>query len=84
MSGGNEQDIVTTTSSNIYVTNVSKDVLKYFDHDALGLRCTMLLADIIDTVSDIDYKMTDFRQKASSDKEDSLKTLLQKTIETSE
>ena len=84
MSGGNEQDIVTTTSSNIYLTNVRKDVLKYFDHVTLGLRCTTLLAEIIDTVSDIDYKMTDFCQKASSDKEDSLKTLLQKTIETSE
>ena len=84
MSGGNEQDILTTTSSNIYITNVRKDVLKYFDRDALGLRCTTLLADIIDTVSDIDYKMTDFHQKASSDKEDSLKTLLQKTIEISE
>ena len=84
MSGENEQDIVTTTSSNICVTNVSKNVLKYFDRDTLGLRCTTLLAEIIDTVSDIDYKMTDFRHKASSDKEDSLKTLLQKTIETSE
>ena len=84
MSGENEQDILTTTSSDICVTNVRKDVLKYFDRDALGLRCTMLLAEIIDTVSDIDYKMTDFHHKASTHKDDSLKTLLQKTIETSE
>ena len=84
MSSENEQDIMTTTSSKICVTNVCKDVLKYFDHDALGLRCTMLLAQIIDTVSEIDYKITDFHHEASSNKEDSLKTLLQKTIETSE
>ena len=84
MSRENEQDILTTTSSNICVTNVCKDFLKYFDHDTLGLRCTTLLAEIINTVSNIDYKMTDFCHKASSDKEDSLKTLLQKTIETSE
>ena len=84
MSCENEHDILTTTSSNICVTNVCTDVLKYFDCDALGLRCTTLLAEIIDTVSDIDYKMTDFHQKASTHKEDSLKTLLQKTIETSE
>ena len=43
MSHENEQDILTTSSSNICVTNIRTDVLKYFDRDALGLRCITVL-----------------------------------------
>ena len=84
MSSEHKEDILTSTYSNVCITNICKDVLKYFDPDALGLRCTTLLAEIIDTVSEIDYKLTDFHYKALSEKQDELKTLLQKTIETSE
>ena len=54
MSNEQKDDILTSTSSNHCVTNIHKDVLKYFDPDSLGLRCTTLLAEIIDTVSEID------------------------------
>ena len=73
-----QQHNIVSSSNNVDVIDIN--VLKHWDLDALGFRCSNLLVDIIDTASEIDQNITNIRHRATPENENNFKGLLQRII----